>query len=88
MQERAPGTRRAGHLQIGIVQHDQCVVAAEFQRDPLQGPACRGAHLAADRGRAGERDHRHVRVLGQSRAGLGVAWQHMQQALGQPGLLE
>ena len=75
---QAPG--RAGDVEVGVVEHDQRVVAAELQARPASGSAGGLADQPADRGRAGERDHRDVRVLGQRRAGLGVAGQHVQQA--------
>jgi hypothetical protein len=88
VQERTPRAGRAGYVDIGVVEHDERVVAAEFQADAFQRPPCGLADQPADRGRAGERDHRHVRALGQRGAGFGVAGQHVQQAGGEPGQLE
>ncbi len=51
-------------LRVGVIEHDAGVVAAEFQRDPLQGCRRTRHHLLAGRGRAGEGDLADIRVLG------------------------
>ena len=88
MQERAPGPRGGGDVEVGVVEHDEGVVAAQLQRDPLEGTAGRRAHLTADGRRAGERDHRDVRVERERGTSLGIAGKHVQQAGRKPGLLE
>ncbi len=88
VEEGREGARRRGRLQRGVVEHDQRVVAAQFQRDPLQGAPRHGPHLPADGGGAGERHHRHRRVGRQRAARDRVARQHVQDTLREPRLLE
>ena len=89
VQERSPRARRRRLVQVGVVQHDQRRVAAEFEVHALEVLSGERADLAAGRGRAGERDHARPRgsVTSASPAS-GAAGQHVQQPLGQPGLLE
>ena len=61
VQPRGPGAAGDREIQIGVVEHDQRVLAAQLERDLLQMPAGQFADAAADRGRAGERDHRRHR---------------------------
>ena len=52
----------------------------------FSGSPALGGDLAADHGRAGERDLRDAGVVHQGGAGLAVAGEHVQRALRQPGL--
>ena len=88
VQERAPGAGRGRLGHVGVVHHDHGRVAAEFQVAALEVGGGKLAHMPAHGGGAGERDHPDQRVGDQRLAGVGAAGQHMQQALGQPGLLE
>ena len=56
--------------------------------DPLEVAGGQLAHPAACRGRAGERDDPHQRVGDHGLPGVHAAWQHVQQPVGQAGLLE
>jgi hypothetical protein len=85
MKERAPRAGRAGGVQIGVVQHDQRVVAAQLQGDPLERPTGGRTNLAAHGRRAGEGDHRDLRVEGECLTGFGVAGQDVEESRGQPG---
>src|SRR5207248_9625402 len=59
---RAAGDRR---VEVGVVQYDECVVTAQFQARAPEIAGGDGSHAVADLDRAGEVDHRHVRVFGQ-----------------------
>ncbi|MNV05877.1 hypothetical protein D3C71_962300 [compost metagenome] len=80
VQVDAPGRVGDGQVDIGIVQDDQRVLAAQFQRHLLEVLAGRFAHLATGPGGTGELDHRDVRVAGECGAGGTIAGQHVQQA--------
>ncbi len=82
VEERPPRAGRAGQVEVGVVEHDQRVVAAQFQRGPLEQAPGGRTDQAAGRGGAGEGDHGRVRVLGQRRAGPGVTGQHVQHVAG------
>ena len=88
MQERAPGAGRGGLVEIGVLEHDERGVAAEFEVHALEVLACQRADLAARGGRSGERDHADARVGHERLADVRAARKHVQQPLGQPGLLE
>ena len=88
VQETAPGRVVHCQLQVGVVQHQQRILAAQFQRHLLQVPATGLTDLAAGSGGTGELDRRHLRVGGQRRTGGAIAGQHLQQARRQAGLLE
>jgi len=81
VKERTPGACGGRDLEIGIFEDHEGVVAAQLQRDPLERAAGSGANLAPDGGRAGERDHGHVGVVGKGGARLGVTGQNVQQAI-------
>ena len=83
---QAPADAAPGHVRV--VQHDQRRVAAQFQVHPLEMLAGQRADVPADRGRAGERDDPHHRVGDQRLARVRAAGQHVQQPVGQAGLLE
>ena len=74
------------HVEVGVGQDDVGRLAAQLERDPLERAAGLGADLAPDGGRAGERDLVDVLVVDQRRAGLAVAGDHVEHALGQPRL--
>ena len=52
-------------LEVGVGEHDQRVVAAQLEQDPLQVPARGLGELPPGRGRPGEIEPAHVRVLDQ-----------------------
>jgi hypothetical protein len=86
--ETRPGADHGGLVQVGVVENDQRVVAAELQRHLLQQAARGLRDPPADRGGAGEVDHRDVRVGDQALAHLDVTRQHLEKPGGQPGLCE
>ena len=56
IEERAPDRGVGGQVDVGVLEHDQRILAAEFQADRGQ-PAGRAlGHLRTGRGRAGELD--------------------------------
>ena len=89
MQEHRGEREVDRRLEVGVGEDDVGVLAAEFERDPLDGRRGRGHDPGARRDAAGERDQVDVRVLGQRRAGLGPGAEHqIGDAGGQPGLLQ
>ncbi len=88
VQVDAPRRVGDGQLHVRIVEHDQRVLAAQFQRHLLQVFARRFTDLAPGTGGAGELDHRDVRVAGQRRTGRAITGQHVQQAGRQPSQFE
>jgi hypothetical protein len=81
-----PGGRRA--FQIDVIKDDQRGVAAEFQVRPLKMAGRQLADTAAHGGGAGEGDDPHERIGDQGLASIMATRQHVQQPVGQPGLLE
>ncbi len=71
MHEGAEGCRIHRVLDIGIVEHDERVLAAELDAALLEQAAGLCGDLAADGGRAGEADAVHGRVRDQLVADLG-----------------
>ena len=65
VQVGAEGGRIDGVLDVGVVEHDQRVLAPELEHHPLQVPAGGLGDLAAGTGRAGEVDPPHGRVRDQ-----------------------
>ena len=63
MQEGAERGRVDRVVDVGVGQHDQRVVAAELEHDALEVAPGRLRELAPRRGRAGEVERAHVRVL-------------------------
>ena len=61
--ERRPDDPLGREVEIGVVEHDHRVLAAELEMDVLE--VVRGGlhHRDAGLARPGQRDHRHVRVL-------------------------
>ena len=80
-----------GDLEVGVIQHDERVLAAHFELDLLHRVAgdAGGRDLAAGRDRAGEGDRVHVLVLEQCLADDRAAAHHqVEHALGQAGALD
>ena len=65
--ERAPEPAFDSQFEIGIVEHDHRILAAEFERTVFEALGRRGAHDPADRGRAGERDGADYWMFGERR---------------------
>ena len=63
VQERAERRGVDRVVEVGVAEHDQRVRAAELEHDALEVATRRLGELAADRGRAGEVDAAHLRVL-------------------------
>ncbi len=53
--EAAPDAAFDGKVEVGVVQHDHWILAAQFQRAMLETLGGGGADDAADRGRSGQR---------------------------------
>ena len=66
----APDAAFDGEVEVGVVQHDHGILAAQFQRAMLETLRGRGANDAADRGRTGQRNGPHLRMLHQRPAHL------------------
>ena len=64
---------RAGAGQIGVVEHQERRLAAEFEEHLLQRGGAVGHHRAAGVGRSGERHHVDARILRQQRTDAVVA---------------
>ena len=86
--ERREGAGRDGGVEVGVVEDDERVVAAELERDLLEPPARQLTHPPADGRRPGERHDRDVRVGDQRLADVGAADDDLEDALGQAGLAE
>ena len=84
----AEGDRRRRGVEIGVLEYDHGVLAAEFELHLLQMLAGELADPAPDRARTGEGHHRDVGIGADRLAGLGAARQDMQDALRKAGLLE
>jgi hypothetical protein len=85
----AEDRRVDGVVDIGVVEHDQGAVAAEFEDGALEVPGADGGDVAADLVRAGEGDDLRHGVLQQGVADLRDIGDHdVQQSGGQPGVLE
>ncbi len=91
------GTEEVGHdrdigcaIQIGILANDQRRLAAQLHGHVLQRRACRAGHdLLARRYATGERHFGDAWVFGDQRPDTGTtAGQHVEHAIGQPGLAE
>ena len=86
-----PGRPGADHrrlLEVGVVEDQQRVVAAELERHALELLAGDLGDAAADRAGAGEVDHRRARVADDPLADLLVAGDDVERAGGQAGVGE
>src|SRR6266542_6467686 len=88
VEERAPGARRRGRLDVGVLEHDEWAVPSNLEDEALEHAARGLADEVARGGRSGERNHPDVGVGDERVAHLAVARQHVQHALGQLRLLE
>src|SRR6266852_2871175 len=70
--ESAPESAFDGEVEVGIVEHDHGVLAAEFQGTMLKGFGGGGADDAAHFGRAGQRDSAYIAMLKKGRADAGT----------------
>ena len=86
--ERSEGAGRGGGFEVGIVEDDQGVVAAELEADALEQPTGQLAHPPTRRRRPGEEDARDVGIGDDGLADVGPADDDLENALGQPGLAE
>ena len=84
----APGRIGDSDVEIGIVEHDQRVLAAQLQGHFLEMTSGQFADLSSCRRRTREGDHRDVWVAAQGGTGVTGAGQNMQHALGQASLGE
>ena len=74
-----------GAVEIGVLEDDHRVLAAELEHDRLQPARRVGVDLAAGLDRAGEGDAAHQRMRDQRRAGiLAVAGDDVDHACGKP----
>ena len=82
--------QRAGHgvIQVGVLEHDQRRLAAQFQGHRFQGIGGGTHHRLAGAHLAGERDLVDARVRGQRLAGFREALHHVEHAVRQAGFLE
>jgi hypothetical protein len=87
VEEDPVGGARDRDLEVGVLVQDLRALAAELERDLLE-VAGRGLHdLAADLGRAGERDLVDRVVRRECRSGVAEAGHDVDDPGGQPGLL-
>ena len=78
----------AAEFELGIVKHNDRVLAAELELDLLQMFAGEFADAPTDVARAGERDHRDIRINANRLARLHAPWHHLQDAFRQSSLFE
>ncbi|SPF07258.1 hypothetical protein SMA5143A_8108 [Streptomyces sp. MA5143a] len=88
MVEGAERPRGRRLLHIHVVQDDQRRVAPQFEVDALQMPRCRCRDRFSGPRGSGEGDHGHLGVIHQCRADVSAPRQYVQQAAGEPRLLE
>src|SRR6266404_1892678 len=87
--EAAPDSAVDGEIEVGIVHHDDDVLAAHLEAAMLEFGCAGFRDQAADGGRAGKADHRNLQMLGQGRAGVGpVAAHQVHYAFGNTGFGE
>ena len=79
----ADGDALDGGLDVGVVEDDDRRLAAELEVDALEVARRALGHLHAGADRAGDRDERRRRVLDEHAAGLAVAGDDVEGALGQ-----
>ena len=68
--EAAPDAAFDGKIEVGVVQHDHGILAAQFQRAMLEALGGGGANDAPDCGRTGQRDGADFGMLHQRSANL------------------
>src|SRR5690625_1220814 len=85
---RAPCGQVHCLVDVGVGEHDVRGVASQLEVGTGQVASGELTHLAADRGRAGERDDAYVGVGHERLADVGTPGQHLQQSGRQPGLGE
>src|ERR1700744_4710831 len=78
-----PGDALGGGLDVGVIEHDDRGLAAQFEVDLLQIVGGGLGHLDARPDRAGDRDHLRDVVRDQGPAGVTVAGDHVEHARGQ-----
>jgi hypothetical protein len=88
VQPAAPGRVRGRQLEVGILHHDQGVLATEFELNLLESATAGLAHPGADFGRPGKGHHRDIRVLAKGGAHIRPARNDVQQPFGQTRLFE
>ncbi len=88
MEERPEGGEGRGLVDVGILEHDQRGVPAQFQVRALEVPARQLTDPPPGRGRAGEGDDPHQRMGHHRLPYVGGTGQHLEHPCGQPGLLE
>ena len=69
--ERAPESALNGQFEVGVIEHDHGILAAEFERAVLEALGRGRAHNLADRRGTGQRNGANRRVLGERRAHFG-----------------
>src|SRR6188472_2035207 len=84
----APGACAHGCVYVNVIEDNERVIAAQLQLCPLQQPSCGLAYLASGASGAGERDDTNIGVLDERHPDIATAWEHREQALRQPGLLQ
>ena len=70
--EAAPEAAFNGEVEIGIIEHDHRILAAQFERAVLKTFRRNAADDAAHRRRSGQRNSTHVDMLRQRRADVGT----------------
>jgi len=70
--EGAPEAAFDGEVEVGVVEHDHGILAAEFERAMFEALGGRRAYDSADRRRAGERDGADDGMLGERRSDFGA----------------
>ena len=61
--ERPPEHPVDSEIEVGVVQHDLCVLSTHLERQALVQPPTGFAHLPSGFGRTGERNDRHIGVI-------------------------
>src|ERR1017187_82936 len=87
--ESAPEAAFDGEVEVGVVEDDHGILAAEFERAVFESLGRDAAYDAADGGRSGERDGAHVGVLGERSAYVRAEAGHdVDDAFGKAGVGE
>jgi hypothetical protein len=92
VEERSESSGRRCCPEVGVREHDLAVVAAKFQHDPLERPACARSEQRSGAGRAGEIDglddgasEKHICDLDSA---AWRVWHQVQHTRRQPGIRE